>query len=57
MQPASHGRKAVYLTLASLGFLILAMIGVLSTSHGQVAKIAALRLTVRQAAIRRRLEE
>ncbi len=33
--PASHGRKAVYLTLASLGFLILAMIGVLSTSHGQ----------------------
>jgi hypothetical protein len=36
--PASHGRKAVYLTLASLGFLILAMIGVLSTSHGQAAE-------------------
>lgn len=35
--PASHGRKAVYLTLASLGFLILAMIGVLTTPHGQAA--------------------
>ncbi len=34
-EPASHGRKAVYLTLASLGFLILAMIGVLTTPHGQ----------------------
>lgn len=33
--PASHGRKAVYLTLASLGFLILAMVGVLTTPHGQ----------------------
>ncbi|MFK8111257.1 MAG: cytochrome c biogenesis protein CcsA [Rubripirellula sp.] len=33
--PASHGRKAVYLTLASLGFLILAMLGVLTTPHGQ----------------------
>ena len=33
--PASHGRKAVYLTLASLGFLILAMAGVLTTPHGQ----------------------
>ena len=32
--PASHGRKAVYLTLASLGFLILAMVGVLTTPHG-----------------------
>ena len=31
--PASQGRKAVYLTLASLGFLVLAMFGVLS-SHG-----------------------
>ena len=36
--PASRGRKAVYLTLASLGFLILAMIGVLTTSHGQAAE-------------------
>lgn len=35
-EPASHGRKAVYLTLASLGFLVLAMIAVLtSSSHGQ----------------------
>ncbi len=34
-EPASHGRKAVYLTLASLGFLVLAMIGVLTGSHGQ----------------------
>ncbi len=33
--PASRGRKAVYLTLASLGFLILAMVGVLTSSHGQ----------------------
>jgi hypothetical protein len=41
-EPASHGRKAVYLTLASLGFLILAMIGVLSTSHGQSAEQSAL---------------
>lgn len=36
--PASHGRKAVYLTLASLGFLVLAMIGILTTSHGQTAE-------------------
>lgn len=34
-EPASHGRKAVYLTLASLGFLVLAMVGLLTTSHGQ----------------------
>lgn len=33
--PASRGRKAIYLTLASGGFLVLAMIGVLTTSHGQ----------------------
>lgn len=33
--PTSHGRKAIYLTLASFGFLVLAMIGVLTTSHGQ----------------------
>ena len=36
--PASRGRKAVYLTLASLGFLILAMVGLLSSSHGQADK-------------------
>lgn len=34
--PASRGRKVAYLTLASFGFLVLAMAGVLSTSHGQV---------------------
>jgi ABC-type transport system involved in cytochrome c biogenesis permease subunit len=33
--PSSRGGKAVFLTLASLGFLILAMIGVLTSSHGQ----------------------
>ena len=33
--PASRGRKAVYLTLASLGFLILAVYSVLRGSHGQ----------------------
>ena len=32
---ASHGTRAVYLTLASLGFLILAMIGVMSSPHGK----------------------
>ncbi|TWU45201.1 Cytochrome C assembly protein [Novipirellula aureliae] len=34
-RPANHGRKAFYLTLASLGFLILAFFGVLASSHGQ----------------------
>ncbi len=34
-QPASRGRKAAYLTLASLGFLVLTMISVLSSQHGQ----------------------
>lgn len=34
-EPASHGRKAVYLTLASLGFLVLAMVAVLTGTHGQ----------------------
>lgn len=32
--PASRGRKVAYLTLASFGFLVLAMSGVLGTSHG-----------------------
>lgn len=31
---ASHSRKGIYMTLASLGFLILAMFGALTTSHG-----------------------
>lgn len=34
-EPTSRGRKAFYLTLASLGFLVLAMVGVLTTPHGQ----------------------
>jgi len=40
--PASHGRKAVYLTLASLGFLILAMIGLFTSSHGRADVEASL---------------
>lgn len=35
--PASRGRKVAYLTLASFGFLVLAMSGVLSTPHGASA--------------------
>ncbi|MCO8121722.1 cytochrome c biogenesis protein CcsA [Stieleria sp. TO1_6] len=32
--PASRGRKAFYMMLASLGFLLLALIGVVVSSHG-----------------------
>lgn len=32
--PASRGRKAFYMTLASLGFLVLALLGVIYSSHG-----------------------
>lgn len=32
--PASRGRKAFYLTLASLGFLVLALLSVMYSSHG-----------------------
>ncbi|KAA5538764.1 cytochrome C assembly protein [Roseiconus nitratireducens] len=32
--PASRGRKAFYLTLASLGFLVLALVGVIYSAHG-----------------------
>ena len=46
-EPASRGRKAVYLTLASLGFLILAMIGVLSSSHGQAAETSGRQVPAR----------
>jgi ABC-type uncharacterized transport system permease subunit len=46
-KPASRGRKAVYLTLASLGFLILAMIGVLTTSHGQAAETSGRQVPAR----------
>ena len=41
--PASRGRKAVYLTLASLGFLILAMFGVLTSGHGRKPEDVSLR--------------
>ncbi len=34
-RPARQGRKIVYLTLASFGFLVLALYGVLSSDHGQ----------------------
>jgi hypothetical protein len=33
--PARQGRKIVYLTLASFGFLVLAMYGILSSEHGR----------------------
>ncbi|MDB4679276.1 cytochrome C assembly protein, partial [Rhodopirellula sp.] len=33
--PTSHSKKGIYITLVSLGFLILAMFGALTTSHGQ----------------------
>lgn len=33
-KPASRGRKAFYMTLASLGFLVLALLGVMFSSHG-----------------------
>lgn len=33
-KPARQGRKVAYLTLASFGFLVLAMMGVLASNHG-----------------------
>ncbi len=36
-RPAREGRKIVYLTLASFGFLVLTMYGVLSSDHGRSA--------------------
>ncbi|SMP76816.1 Cytochrome C assembly protein [Neorhodopirellula lusitana] len=39
--PASRGRKVAYLTLASFGFLVLAMSGVLTTSHGSTSTLPA----------------
>jgi len=38
--PARQGRKIVYLTLASFGFLVLALYGVLSSEHGRQAVAA-----------------
>ena len=37
-RPARQGRKIAYLTLASFGFLVLAMSGVLGSGHGAVGK-------------------
>ncbi|TWT82436.1 Cytochrome C assembly protein [Planctomycetes bacterium CA13] len=37
--PASQGRKAFYLTLASLGFLVLAFFGVLNSPHGRTVPV------------------
>lgn len=37
-RPARQGRKIAYLTLASFGFLVLAMSGVLGSGHGGVSK-------------------
>lgn len=37
-RPARQGRKIAYLTLASFGFLVLAMSGVLGSGHGAVSK-------------------
>jgi hypothetical protein len=34
-RPARQGRKIVYLTLASFGFLVLAMFGILTSEHGR----------------------
>lgn len=36
-RPARQGRKIAYLTLASFGFLVLAMLGVLGSGHGAVS--------------------
>lgn len=43
--PASRGRKVAYLTLASFGFLVLAMSGVLTTAHGGKAAEAEVNRT------------
>lgn len=40
-KPARQGRKIAYLTLASFGFLVLAMVGVLSSPHGRAAADSA----------------
>lgn len=38
--PARRDRKVVYLTLASFGFLVLTMVGLLSSSHGQATDLS-----------------
>ena len=40
-RPARQGRKIAYLTLASFGFLVLAMYGILASEHGRHAAGAA----------------
>ena len=40
-RPARQGRKIAYLTLASFGFLVLAMYGILASEHGRHAAAAA----------------
>lgn len=37
--PAREGRKVVYLTLASFGFLVVTMIGVFSSDHGRSTEV------------------
>ncbi len=39
--PARRGRKVAYLTLASFGFLILTMLAVLGSSHGQSSEVVS----------------
>ena len=43
-RPARQGRKIVYLTLASFGFLVLAIYGVWSSDHGRQSTEASLAL-------------
>jgi hypothetical protein len=38
--PSSHGRKVAYLTLASFGFLVITMVALLASSHGQSSQPA-----------------
>lgn len=45
-RPQSRGRKAVYLTLASLGFLVLAVFSVLKSSHGNTEQVPAAMIEV-----------
>lgn len=45
-RPARQGRKIVYLTLASFGFLVLAMYGVMSSGHGRNTGDASSSVTV-----------
>lgn len=46
-RPAREGRKIVYLTLASFGFLVLAIYGTLSSEHGRRSLEATVRSSLR----------